>query len=71
MAQWRPFNPTNNPETCIWCGKKLRWPTDFEGHHKYDKAGDYGDGYFCGLRCAYQFAVALADRGRRLTRKDV
>lgn len=29
-------------------------------------AGDYGDGHFCGLRCAYEFAVVLANAGRRI-----
>ena len=33
---------------------------------RHAKPGDYGDGYFCGLRCAYQFAVVLAEHGRRL-----
>lgn len=31
-----------------------------------DKLGDYQDDYFCGLRCAYQFAEQLARLGRRL-----
>jgi hypothetical protein len=30
------------------------------------KPGGYRDGYFCGLRCAYQFAVMQAQLGRRL-----
>ena len=29
--------------------------------------GGYHDGHFCGLRCAYQFAVRLADLGQQLT----
>lgn len=31
-----------------------------------EKPGDYEDGFFCGLRCAYSFAEALAGHGRRL-----
>jgi hypothetical protein len=34
----------------------------------YDHPGDYGDGFFCGLRCAYQFAVRAAQTGTRLVR---
>lgn len=25
MAANRPFGATNQPGTCLWCGKKLRW----------------------------------------------
>lgn len=35
----------------------------------FAKPGDYGDGFFCGLRCAYDFAVTIAAHGRRLQRK--
>jgi hypothetical protein len=31
-----------------------------------DKLGDYQDGFFCGLRCACEFGVRLAELGRRL-----
>lgn len=24
MADYRPFGASNEPDTCIWCGKKLR-----------------------------------------------
>lgn len=80
MAEWREFNASNEPETCLWCGRKLRWRKDpvFEGTlaaarggkpktvNAYDRPGDYGDGFFCGLRCAHQFATTLAEAGRRL-----
>lgn len=23
MAEWREFGATNEPDTCLWCGKKL------------------------------------------------
>jgi hypothetical protein len=41
-------------------------PQSQERTPAYGKGGDYGDGFFCGLRCAYQFAVRLAELGRRL-----
>src|SRR5258708_2541225 len=92
MASWHPFGYEGKPDTCLWCGRKLRrrtWQIDEHeavphGYHltgkmvthkiwgkvrrtvAADKPGDYGDGHFCGLRCAYEFAVRLADLGRRL-----
>ena len=24
MAEWRPFGASNQPDTCLWCGNKLR-----------------------------------------------
>ena len=66
-----PFNYDSVKGTCLWCGRKLR---AYRWRHKdYAKAqgkewGDYGDGHFCGLRCGYQFAVRLADLGKRLVR---
>lgn len=32
--------------------------------------GDYLDGFFCGLRCGYQFGVRLAELDRRLSPKE-
>ena len=82
MAQWRDFNASNEEQTCLWCGNKLRaqyeWVQgDFEARVRGEKAprgafkgyGDYEDGFFCGLRCAYQFARAMAVNGRRLNPK--
>lgn len=126
---WHKFGASNQPGTCLWCGRKLRQkyhstvrsekqpePTEPCGHGQrgftpkcdsttyhheysgktgranwkcehdhdhgpvekrivterkkaYDKPGDYGDGHFCGIRCAYQYGVVLADEGRRLTKK--
>ena len=86
---WRSADPSNKPETCLWCGKKLRWQTrpvetgpaegeSWADYWKRDggkaktraaKPGDYQDGHFCGLRCGYQFGVAMADHGRRLSPK--
>lgn len=100
MAEWRPFGASNQPNTCIWCGRKLRFkvlkshynmtvvpldPNDlaYEEHsHTTRKSyknvvderatvgGDYQDGFFCGLRCAYQFGVRMAQLGRRLQEKN-
>lgn len=54
------YNRTNDPGTCLWCGRKLR--------KCGDNRGDYGDNAFCGLRCGYMFAVSMARCGRRLVR---
>lgn len=95
MAEYRSFNASNEPDTCLWCGRKLRhrqitktmpareakaqgykvtnaemlkdgeWPVSaILGYEEL--GGDYVDGHFCGLRCGYQFGVAMADNGRRL-----
>jgi hypothetical protein len=64
----RPFAATNEPNTCKWCGWKLR-RRKYQPEDEPAQFGDYGDGHFCGLRCAYQFATVLANGGRRLTRK--
>jgi hypothetical protein len=55
------INRTNEPGTCLWCGKKLR-----RCQHGSGERGDYGDGFFCGLRCGFAFAVALAKQDYRL-----
>jgi hypothetical protein len=34
------------------------------------RRGDYGDGFFCGLRCGYRFGVAFAGNGRRLQPRE-
>jgi hypothetical protein len=89
MAEWRKVDPSNEPETCLWCGRKLKWktykkdkpremtweewlktPESKESVRFHDKPGDYGDGVFCGLRCGYQFGVAMANFGRRIKPKQ-
>lgn len=77
MAEWRTANPSNKPCTCLWCGLKLRYGTHVIDPRaaKYEtaknaKAGGYEDDFFCGLRCAYLFAVKLANDGHRLHLKD-
>lgn len=51
-AGGKPFGFQDRPGTCRWCGDKLRpeWPGD--------ECGGYRDnGYFCSLRCGFQWAV--------------
>lgn len=33
MADWRPFNASNDTDTCLWCGRKLRHRTT-ESHYE-------------------------------------
>ncbi len=65
---WQSHGPNDKDNHCLWCGRKLRLfrfrkyreiktPSDY---------GDYGDGKFCGLRCGYQFAIAMAGFGYRI-----
>lgn len=65
MSRWQAFNPSDEPDTCLWCGRKLRLD-------KYNKPGSklgpYADGFFDTMRYAYQFACALAEKGRRLVK---
>lgn len=71
MAQFRPYGPSGQPDTCLWCGKKLHF------HYIYDwspsslrpagrvapaKKGRYHDGYFCSIGCGYQYAVTILDK---------
>jgi hypothetical protein len=98
MAQWRSFNASNAPGTCLWCGRKLYRKT-VKSHYeatevpltekeiasgaylegqttrkvyktvvdkRAEKAGDYQDDQFCGLRCGMQFAWRMADAGCRV-----
>lgn len=75
---FRSCGATGIEGTCLWCGRKLRqkwtWDWNKAGHDvikesrrkRYDKPGDYGDGFFCGLRCGYDFGVSMAGFGRRV-----
>lgn len=75
---WRPFSATNEPDTCLWCGRRLRREKEaFDGEgrwidpgnrseYTHEKPGAYGNGYFCTLRCSHQFAVAFARAGHCL-----
>lgn len=76
----QPWGTTNKPDTCLWCGRRLRhqlkrvleewhyvYVTDENGKKvKEEKGGAYKDGSFCGLSCGYAFGVALANGGSRL-----
>lgn len=67
MPDWRPYNPSNKPETCRWCGERLRRHRQFDPKIPsqmmpfYEKSGDYHDGFFCGLRCGYRYGVRMAE----------
>jgi len=62
----QPFAANQNHfDTCRWCGRKLR-PCRYTGSNDPVVYGDYGDGYFCGLRCGYRFAVTFAAKGHWL-----
>ena len=65
---FRECGATNEPETCIWCGRKLRGKKTWL-FERYGKLGDYADGYFCTLRCGYDFGLTLATKGERLRPK--
>jgi hypothetical protein len=68
----RPFNPSNEPGTCLWCGRKLTTqtykvdPTDAKKFIKGDRLGVGGDGYFCTLVDGYSWAVTFAALGQRM-----
>ena len=65
MAEFKDFNASKLPGTCLWCGQKLRKHYDF-----FEKLGPYNDGYFCSLRCGYQFGEKMARWGERFAPKD-
>ena len=48
----RPFAASNEPGTCLWCGKVL----------------SKSETCFCGARCARPFAEAIAEHGTRIGR---
>ena len=37
---------------------------------RYENPGPYGDGFFCSLRCGYQFGKTMAYRGARLRTRE-
>jgi hypothetical protein len=50
--------PAPTRPACRWCGKPLRrYRYRDREWAKGKEWGDYGDGFFCGLRCAYGWAV--------------
>ena len=50
--KFRPFCASNDPGTCLWCGRTL---------------AKVSDGHFCTYRCAWQFADAKASKGSRFS----
>jgi len=69
----RLFGPSNRPGTCLWCGARLRAyrfrdllePNGINS----DARGGYADDSFCGLRCGYEFGLAMVRNGHRLQRR--
>lgn len=55
----QPFNPSNKPGTCKWCGRKLHLAR-FRLHGGQRHRGSYGDDTFCGLRCGYRFGLTMS-----------
>jgi len=68
-----PGSPeTREKPCCIWCGQMLRIAPQarrkaVENREVRLERGDYGDGFFCGLRCGYAFGVGVADQNRGAT----
>lgn len=52
---YHTFNATNEPGTCLWCGRRIP-----KGAAQYYRFWDTKD-------CALLFATVLAKAGRRLT----
>jgi len=53
-------------DSCAWCGRKLKACPWQDHPTEATEYGGYGDGYFCGLRCGYRFAVTFAENGHWL-----
>lgn len=73
----RPFNPSNEPGTCLWCGRKLapqNYIPDPADVKKLvidpSRLGVGGDGYFCTLADGYSWAVTFAALGQRMGADD-
>lgn len=53
--------PEETPSGCKWECSEGHWVYGVRKKVKaepyYEKGGGYGDGYFCGLRCGYDYAV--------------
>lgn len=64
---FRLFDASNLPGSCRWCGRALRKSRDGK------RLGDYGDGFFCGLRCGHDFAVRMSELKNKFSarRKDI
>lgn len=64
----RVHRKTPSPEAGeTWAEFYKRDDDQKKGTGEIEGYGDYLDGFFCGLRCSYQFAVRLAKLGRRLS----
>ena len=48
----KPYGYQGHPETCRWCGDKLTKERPDSSHNGYR-----GNGFFCSLRCGFQWAA--------------
>ncbi len=61
---WRDYHASNEPGTCLWCGKPL--PYWIAGKPEHGR-GYGGTGHFCTVRCGFNFAERWAELGKRFT----
>jgi hypothetical protein len=80
MITTHEFGATNEPNTCLWCGRQLYRNSTWESvrvetKHGYrgktvgtltERRGFEGNGFFCTRRCGEAFGIAMAHNGRRL-----
>jgi hypothetical protein len=57
------INRTNEPDTCLYCGEKLK---EAKYSPKTGNKGYANRGYFCTLTCGWRFGVAAAKHGFKL-----
>lgn len=71
----RPYDPSNQEDTCLWCGADLPHPKRYHGRngrgvptnlHPVEVGGYESNGFFCTIGCGYQFGLTFAKQGRRL-----
>lgn len=60
LPKVRPYRYEGIPQTCHWCGERLRayhYLTGPSGHY-----GHLGNDYFCTMNCAFFYAIRKAAR---------
>ena len=55
---------------CQYCDKPLRRYRGRERNPQRSTWGDYGDGFFCGLRCGYHWACQSLTRNPFLRKEE-
>ena len=61
---------TKQRPLCQYCDRPLRryrWRVDYPERSTW---GDYGDGFFCGLRCGYRWACRGLTRNAFLRKEE-